>query len=581
MMSSLAWHGWGAITCPPGLPDLDFADFQQQMGLFVKKAVEHYTGTVKYMFVATEINLQTITGSRYVSVAYPSDYLTGVQPADLIELIRTAFEAGREAHSDMLLGYYGISDYNFWALNPSPFGSIPSSYGFLKSVLDAGVRPDYIGIEMYPGTLGVPQDLSNVADTLKAYHDLSGLPVMVAETLAYSSRAEDYSEIGPTPHVVWHEGYTRAAQTEWETSYYKIVLSLPYVLGVQMFQIGGPDNPPQQDGQPIGDCIGDPSCVFRGISAITEDGQPKPVFYAMQDLIASWKANGSGVTDAEGEVSFNGLGGTYTIEVTAPNGLKQSYTSHFFQGSTVETIRLDASEALQDLQQRLGEAQKKVDWSSQLGRLMDYPLLRAQLAQARSALANSNYAGASSLTDQVLEATAITIDGSADDWQGIAPILTAPQGGVQVNAPGIDLKALYGMRDDEYLYLLIEVYDPPIVLQPGQDNAGNRYPGFTFDLFNGSGEKYAFGVNTPYRGQIDLFRVTDPFHFIGTYYSIAYHNTLELKIPLALIDNPSQVSACSFVMAMENGAGKLAKAFDGCAWVIHPVPTIFLPLVKR
>jgi hypothetical protein len=347
-----------------------------------------------------------------------------------------------------------------------------------------------------------------------------------------------------------------------------------------MFQVGGPDNPPKQNGQPIGDCIGDPTCVWRGVSAITEDGQPKLVYYAMQDLIASWKANGNGVTDAQGEVSFSGLGGTYTIGVTAPTGLIQSYTSHLCQDSPVETITLDTSQALRDLQQRLAEAQKKVDWSSQLGRLLDYPLLRSQLAQARSALSNGNYATASSLTDQVLEAAAITIDGSANDWQGIQPILTDTSGGVLGDASGIDLKAMYGMLDDKYLYLLVEVYDPPIVLQPGAEG-GVRYPAFTFDLQTNLGDWYAFGVNILYRGQIDLSRVTDPFHFIGTYYSIAYNNALELKIPLALFSNPSQMKVCGFVSALVNGVGKIAKVFDGCAEVLHPVPTIYLPLVNR
>jgi hypothetical protein len=575
----LAWLG--SDNVPAWAASMNFADFQQQVGLFVKAAVEHFTGKVKYMIVATEMNLQAYAGSRYVSISYQSSYLTGVQPAELIELIRAAFQGGREAHSNMLLGYYGIPDYNYNSLNPLPMGGWPVSYTFLKSMLESGVQPDYIGIEMYPGTLGIPQDLSNVADILQAYHDLSGLPVMVTETVAYSSRAEDYGETGPAPHVYWHEGFTEAAQAEWETSFYKIALSRPYVLGVQMFQVGGPDNPPQQNGAPLDDCMGIPTCVSRGIDSITQDFQTKQVFYAMQNLIASWKTNGSGVTDAAGGVSLIGLNGTYTIEVTAPNGLVQTFERQLNQETSPVTITLDSPQALQDLQIGLLEAQRKVDWSAELGRLLDYTQLRSYLTNARSTMTSGDYASARNLINLVLDATAITIDGSPDDWQGIAPILTTPSGGGTVNAAGIDLKVLYGIQDDQFLYLLVEVYDPPIVLQPGAVDGSFWYPQFLFNLTNSTGVEYHLRTYLPYHGQINVYRLTDPVHFIGTYYSIAYDQALELKLPLSLIGYPRALQACGFVMAAENNAEKVAKAFDGCAMVLQPLTKIFLPLVAR
>jgi hypothetical protein len=41
------------------------------------------------------------------------------------------------------------------------------------------------------------------------------------------------------------------------------------------------------------------------------------------------------------------------------------------------------------------------------------------------------------------------------------------------------------------------------------------------------------------------------------------------------------MNVCGFVSALVNGVGKIAKVFDGCAEVLHPVPTIYLPLVNR
>ena len=567
--AALAWLG--SDNVPAWAENLSFPDFQQQVAEFVKRAVEHYSDSVKYMYVATEINLQTITGSRYVSVEYPSNYLTEMQPADLIQLIKTAFQAAREVNSDMLLGYYGITDYIYNSLNLLPFGAWPLSYTFLKDVLDSGVKPDFIGVETYPGSCSVPLDLSTVAAILQAYHDLSGLPVMIAETISYPSRAEDYGATGPTPNVYWHEKLTQAAQAEWDTSFEEIAMSLPYVLGVQMFHNFPDYYQPQLD----------PSMAVRlGSDTITTDFKPKQVYYAMQDLIASWKTNGSGVTNALGEVNLTGMDGTYSIKVTAANGLTQSFISHLSQSTNTVTITLDTHQAQMDLQHRLAKAEKAVDWSSQLGRLLDYGELHAQLSQARNALIGGDYAIAGSIIDQVLDETAIKIDGSASDWQGIPPLLTAPQGGVAVAAPGVDLKALFGVQDDTYLYLMLEVYDPPIMVQPDQIVTGLYYPQF---LLNIIGDNTWIHMRTylPYHGQINVYNLIDPAHFVGTYYSIAYDQVLELKLPLTLLDHPFPVSVNGFVFANNNGVEQVAKAFEGSAEVLHPNPSIYLPLVKR
>jgi hypothetical protein len=574
----IAWLGGDNV--PAWALNLPFTEFRQQVGEFVKRAVEHFSGKTKYMVIAPEMNLQTIWGSRYVSTAYPSNYLTGMQPADLIELIRTAFQAGREAQTNILLGYYGVADFNYSSLNPLPWGALPSSYAFLKSLLESGVQPDFIGVELYPGTLSIPLDLSNVAGIFQAYHELSGLPVLVTETIAYSSRAGDYGETGPTPHIYWHQGFTQAAQAEWDTSFFKIAMSLPYMLGVQMFH-GFPDDPPQANGQPWGNCTGAVACIGHGIDTLTQYFQPKQDYYAMQNLIASWKMDGNGVTDANGEVSFSGMDGTYTLGITTPDGLFQSSESQFNQASSVVTVKLDRTQALQDLQGSLIEAQTAVNWSAQLSRLLDYTALRSQLATARNAISNGDYTSARNLIDQVLAAAAITIDGSAADWQGIQPILSAPSGGVAVNTPGIDLKGLYAVRDDQYLYLLVEVYDPPAAPQLAPINGGFWEPQFLFNLHTRPDGWYHLRTYLPYHGQINLYDLTAPATFIGTYYSIALGSALELKIPLALIGNPSGLSACAFVMAGENDAEKVAKAFDGCAEVLHPLPSIFLPLVKK
>ena len=65
----------------------------------------------------------------------------------------------------------------------------------------------------------------------------------------------------------------------------------------------------------------------------------------------------------------------------------------------------------------------------------------------------------------------------------------------------------------------------------------------------------------------------------ATLYTVAYGNVLELEVPLAILDNPSRISVCAFVIAAENGEGKGAKAFECYVDVLSPVYAVYLPLV--
>jgi len=242
-------------------------------------------------------------------------------------------------------------------------------------------------------------------------------------------------------------------------------------------------------------------------------------------------------------------------------------------------VTLDRAAAIGELQDLVGEAQKTVDWSQHLGRELDYSSLRARLTQARSALAGGEYCSARTDAQTVLDAIPIIIDGNPSDWRGIPPIATAPPGGVQVDVPGVDLKALYGMTDDEYLYLMVEVYDPPISIQPDLPAGSLIWPQFLFDLQTGAGKRHHVRTYLAYGGQMDVFRLSEPSGIVATQYTLAYGEALELKVPLALLDHPSHVSVCAFVLASENGAEKGAKGFECYVEVMHPVYAVSLPLV--
>jgi hypothetical protein len=66
----------------------------------------------------------------------------------------------------------------------------------------------------------------------------------------------------------------------------------------------------------------------------------------------------------------------------------------------------------------------------------------------------------------VINDRTITIDGSKQDWNGIAPAFTDPQGDSTDTNPatnsGTDLKGIYLAKDQNFLYVLITLYGPPV-----------------------------------------------------------------------------------------------------------------------
>jgi hypothetical protein len=62
----------------------------------------------------------------------------------------------------------------------------------------------------------------------------------------------------------------------------------------------------------------------------------------------------------------------------------------------------------------------------------------------------------------VITERTITIDGNRQDWNGIVPAFTDPQGDSTNTDPGTDLKGIYLAKDQNFLYVLITLYGAPI-----------------------------------------------------------------------------------------------------------------------
>jgi hypothetical protein len=130
----------------------------------------------------------------------------------------------------------------------------------------------------------------------------------------------------------------------------------------------------------------------------------------------------------------------------------------------------------------------------------------------------------------------ILIDGDGQDWQEYAPVATDPRGDT-TGGPHTDLKAVYRETDSHYLYIMAEVYDPPL------------YPEATLELnmevTDEQGKQWGLHSNLQSDGAYYFWTDNDedgelePYRIAGIQY--AWGDVMELMIPLAQLQDAVQV----------------------------------------
>ncbi|MBN1777722.1 MAG: endo-1,4-beta-xylanase [Clostridiales bacterium] len=571
MLERMLDQGWGVIAqmpcvgedwVPRWAADLDFENYKKQVAEFVKAAVANVRGNVEYINIIVEPSLTVNGENRHTIISAVSDHQTALNTQDMIDLTKIMFDAARDAAPDIKLGYSVCPSFHCFQLNGTEFTCPPSPYTLLKTMLDNGVRPDYIGIELQHGVIEVPIDLCTVRDIIQAYHDLAGLPVILTEMFSYPTRVEDYGSEDPMTGIFWHDGMTEETQAEWNTSMYRIAMSLPYVQGVQMMH-SIPDNPSWAT---------DPYKIISiGTELLTMNYTPKKAYAAMKELFESWKSGGSLVTDCNGEASFSGLGGQYTISVSTEDGLVQDFSVAFDSAGSKAELRLDRGKAVRDINDLIETAKADLLLFWKTGRDLDYPTLRTALNGIGATLADGDLQKAKADVGALLDDIEIKIDGLPDDWKGVKPLAAFISGGVAAAVPGTDLKKVYGVSDGEFLYLMVEVHDPPISYDEGCGLEFYQiFPQFLFDIYNENREKYNIRLYLPFGGQAHIFNASSTV--VATVYDVAYGECLELKVPLSLLykNPPTKLSVFAFIMGSVNGREISIKGFTSEKDVILP-----------
>jgi hypothetical protein len=303
--------------------------------------------------------------------------------------------------------------------------------------------------------------------------------------------------------------------------------------------------------------------AFDRPADMTEDGRqgdgylkrdaltPRPMAYALRDLFQSWKTSGTAQTDAGGQVAFNGFAGEYLITLTGSNGAVREEKIHVREGKTnIFNLTFDENETLidnkQDADVTLKEVRYAFAWADDLGKTKGLEEANSGYTQALLTYNAGQYWNAIQLAEQALNSLTFQIDGESDDWVGVTPRYT--QSDEQAQASGNELRHFWSTMDSSYLYLLFEF------------NTSTPRRQVLFNLDTGADGVCDYHVHTSPMGSYTIFirqeyasdvaaAVT---HIIPTI-DVIYNSTIEVRIPLVNLGNPSSVEIVGYLEDQGDG----------------------------
>ena len=208
---------------------------------------------------------------------------------------------------------------------------------YLDMLQERGLPLDAIGLEIYhfgidiPGNMGAPGlSLAAIARTMSFYNKYD-LPVYITEFQVPSSQEAGTSWL----HQPWDE----TSQAEFARDFYTLAFGTESMQGVQWAAF-----------------VSDKNSFLIHSGILDEKYQPKPVYYTLKDLIASWTTNGSVTTDENGVLEIRGFAGDYEITVTQQDGTQTQSIVHISEQKNTE-IEVTAVPPAAD------EVTAKKDWS--------------------------------------------------------------------------------------------------------------------------------------------------------------------------------------------------------------------------
>ena len=286
-----------------GTPDylraMSFDDFDREVYEHVSALVERYRDQIDIWNVINEAH------GRGAALDFSREEITA--------LTTTGIRAIREHDPDARIivnnsfDWYGESRGMTFLMTGETDDFTLSVPAYLDQLAADGVDFDIIGQQLYDGGyvsifadwgLGDPMgvntwDLAHISALLDRLGEY-GQPVHVTEQSVPSTWDPDWAQYGAG---WWHRPWDEETQAEFLRDFYTIAFSKEHVEAITWWDIN------------------DNSFIFTG-GLLDAENNPKPAYFALRDLIASWTTAGQGETDAAGQVTIQGYGGEYDLTVT-------------------------------------------------------------------------------------------------------------------------------------------------------------------------------------------------------------------------------------------------------------------------
>jgi len=545
------WMVSSPLYYPAFLESMDYAQVKAAALSYVSTTLSHYAGKIQLWNLMNEPN-----GMNGLDFA----------PAQMLDFTGAVLAAGKAAdpgaEMSVLLTAPGLAEFGGGPGYESALNL--STYDYLNQMLDAGVRPDVVGIQFYNGAYLPAIDLGTVSDLLDVYGRDFDLPFYIEE-LEYPTHEEYPGLVNLSSFWGWHQGHTDQAQADWAVGMFTLAFSKPHIMGANWSLSYDLNADRVENGR-------------EGDGYLHRDGLTvRPMAHALADLFRSWKVSGSVRTDEAGQADFSGLAGEYLLTLTGANGAVRQEPIHVREGQTnTLTLVFDPGQTL--VENRLSAAADldrvgaALTWAGNLGKTSGVAEAKDLYSQARSAFSAGQYWDASLLSQQACDALAIRIDGEAGDWAGVRPLYSRSDESGE--AGGRQLRRFYGTLDASALVMQFE-FDTSV---PRRN--------FLFELDAGADGVLDYAVGAAPMGSGTLFfpeqYSTDPalvFTHLIPSIDVIYGSTVEMRIPLADLGNPTRVQVALYRETLDDGT--FSELIPSLGVVTAPPWRTCLPLVEK
>ncbi|MCL5742857.1 MAG: hypothetical protein M1541_02855, partial [Acidobacteria bacterium] len=279
--------GLGTKFCPAYQDNMSFPELQRNVREHMRAMAARYKGKIDLW----SIDEQNMPWSNVLNLTWDQK----------IELYRTAIAGMREGNADAKTMFLAPAlPYEF---HPGKLHDTSARAGhvtfpeFLKLILARGIPVDVIALEAYYAGVNTdgyaPPGLSLVQfSKLLDQYSMFGKPIFFREFIAPS--------VQHPRSTWWHRPWDEATQAEFAKAVYTIAFSKSLV---------------RQIGWSFG--ISDDNTFIVGGGLLDKTWNPKPVYFALKELLKSWTPSGEGRTSANGTFLLSGYAGDYDLTITA------------------------------------------------------------------------------------------------------------------------------------------------------------------------------------------------------------------------------------------------------------------------